>query len=144
MRAWIGMSSRWIATPKADSCPPDFDPRFGRPQPYQSKNRGADQDVQDWEEIWVPSWWLNDEFQEMKGDARNRDNLCARGGAFSNSVGNGKVSESLTKDMNWTKVFGRLNGVYPRAAFQRTVKAMYWTPSPSRFSSGHMLREGKK
>ena len=88
------MSSHWIAAPKADNCPTDFDPRFDRPQPYQSKNRGADQDVQDWEEIWVPSWWLNDEFQEMKGDARSRDSLRARGGAFSNSVGNGKASDT--------------------------------------------------
>ena len=103
------MSSRWIATPKADNCPTDFDPRFDRPQPYQSKNRGADQDVQDWEETWVPSWWLNDEFQEiMKGNARNRDSLRARGRAFSNSVGNGEANESLTKDMDWIKVCGHL------------------------------------
>ena len=42
----------------------------------------------------------------MEGDARNRDNLCARGGGFSKNVGNGEVGESLTKEMNWTKVFG--------------------------------------
>ena len=83
---------------------------------------------------------MEDGFQEMKGDARNRDSLRVRGGAFSKSVGNGKASKSLTKDMNWTKFFGRLSGVYPRAAFQRTVKTMYWIPSPSRFSSGHTLR----
>ena len=73
------MSSHWIAAPKAENYPTDFDPRFDRPQPYQSKNKGGDQGVQDWEGVWVLSWWLDDEFQEMKGDARNQDNLCARG-----------------------------------------------------------------
>ena len=57
LRARAGMSSHWIVTPGAGN-------------------------VQDWEEVWVPSRWLNDEFQEMKGDARNRDSLCARGGGI--------------------------------------------------------------
>ena len=108
MQACAGMSSHWIAAPETDNCPIDFDPGFDRPHPYQSKNWGADQDVRDWEEVWVPSWWLNGEFQEMEGDARNRDNLCARGRAFINSVCNGEANESLTKDMNWIEVFGHL------------------------------------
>ena len=44
----------------------------------------------------------------MKGNARNRDSLRARGGAFSNSVGNGEANESLTKDMNWIKIWAFL------------------------------------
>lgn len=61
-----------------------------------------------------------------------------RGGGHS-AVGLAAIG-SLTRETNWTKVFGRLNGVYPRAAFHKTVKAMYWIPNPSLFNSGHMLR----
>ena len=78
LRACTGMSSHRIAAPKTDNCPTDFNPRCDQPQPYQSKNGGADQDIQDWTEVWVPSWWLEDGFQEMKGDTRNRDSLWTR------------------------------------------------------------------
>ena len=133
------MSSHWIAAPRAENYPTDFDPRFDRPQPYQSKNRGVDQDVQDWEEIWVLGRWLNDEFQEMKGDARNRDNLCVQGGPFSKGVGNGEASESLTNDTNWTKVFGRLNGVYPGQHSKELSRRCTGS-----LAHPHMMREGKK
>ena len=107
LRACAGISSRWIAA-RDRQLPNDFDPWFDRPQPCQSSNRGADQNVQDWEEVLVPSWLSNDGFRGMKGDARNRDSLCARGGDFSNSVGNGEANESLTKDKNWIEGFGHL------------------------------------
>ena len=44
---------------------------------------------------------------------------------FSDGTCNDEVFEPLTRETNWMKVFGRLNGVYPRAAFHRTVKATY-------------------
>ena len=44
LRAWAGMSSHCLL-PEADNYPTDFDPRFDRPQPRQSENWGADQDV---------------------------------------------------------------------------------------------------
>lgn len=47
-----------------------------------------------------------------------------RRGEFSNSASN-ETSESLTRDMNWIKVFGGLNGVYPKATFHKTVNATY-------------------
>lgn len=71
------MSGPWISA-KAGDCPTDFDPGFDRPKPNQPKNGGANQDVQNWEEVRVPNRWLDDKFQEMKGDARSRNNLCAK------------------------------------------------------------------
>ena len=74
------MRDRWVSATGADSRPTDFDPRFYRPQPNQSKDRGADQNVQDGEKIRVPSWWLNNEFQGMKTEAGSRDDLWAARG----------------------------------------------------------------
>ena len=51
------------------------------------------------------------------------------------------TAKSPTREVNWAKVFGRLNGVYPSAAFHKTVKATYWIHTPSLFSSGHILRK---
>ena len=61
----------------------------------------------------------------MKGDACNRDNLRTRARALSISAGNSEGTESLTREMNWKNVFGRLNGVYPKAPFHKTVNATY-------------------
>ena len=65
---------------------------------------------------------MNDKFQEMKDDARNRDNLSSEEEGL---VGVLVTTESLTREIDWTNVFGRLNGVYPRAAFHKTVRATY-------------------
>ena len=86
------MSRSWVTAPKADNCPTDLDPGFDRPQPDQSENRGADQDVQNREEVWVSSWRWDDEFQKMKGNTCDRDNLCIRGGEFSSSTGGNKTT----------------------------------------------------
>ena len=50
------------------------------------------------------------------------------------------IVKSHTREVNCKKVLGRLNGVYPSAAFHNTVKATYWIPTPSLFNSGHMLK----
>lgn len=38
-----------------------------------------------------------------------------------------------------TKERRNLSGLYPTTAFHAASETMYWSPSPSRFSSGHML-----
>ena len=68
------MRGSWVST-KAGNCPADLNPGFDRPEPDQPENGGANQNVQDREEVRVPSRWLDDKFQGMKGGARNRDNL---------------------------------------------------------------------
>lgn len=77
MWIWRG---RGVPATEADNRPTDFDPRFYRPQPNQSEDRGADQNVQDGEKIRVSNWWLNDEFQGMKAEAGSRDDLWAEQG----------------------------------------------------------------
>jgi len=72
---FVDVSRYWVSSPEAGNRPANFDSGFDRPQPDQPKDRGADQDIQNGEEVWVSSGWLDDEFQEVKGDARSRDNL---------------------------------------------------------------------
>jgi len=70
----------------------------------------------------------------MKGGVCNGDNLSAKGRAFGDSIGNGGVSKLLAREMSRTKVFGRLGGSHPKAAFRKTAGATYRTPRPSLFS----------
>jgi len=58
----------------------------------------------------------------MKGDARNRDTLYTHSTSVSVTMG---ATGLLTRETVWIKFFGRLNGVYPNAAFHKTVKAKY-------------------
>ena len=58
----------------------------------------------------------------MKGDARNRDTLYTHSTSVPVTV---RATELLTRETFWIKFFGRLNGVYPNAAFHKTVKAKY-------------------
>lgn len=69
------MRGPWAPTTNASDRPTDFDPRFDGPKPDQAKNWGANQNIQNREEVRVSSWWLDDKFKDMKGDACNRDNL---------------------------------------------------------------------
>jgi hypothetical protein len=74
-----------VPATEASDRPTDFDTGFDGPKPDQTENWGANQDIQNREEVRVSSWWLDGKFQEMKGDARNRDNLHHQGQSLNKS-----------------------------------------------------------
>ena len=82
MRIWVRMCDCGGVTraAEADDRPTDFDPRFYRPEPNQPKDGGADENVQNGEKIWIPSRWLDEEFQEMKADTGSGGDLWATWG----------------------------------------------------------------
>ena len=87
----------WPATglpsPRLKSIQPTSTPSFIDSKLDQPEDQGADRDVRDEEKDQVPSRWSNDEFQDVKDDARNP---CARAGHSDNSWGTGDgASESL-------------------------------------------------